>query len=556
MKYNKLLIVSSLLAVGLASSCSDDWDDHYKSASFAKGEGSLWEALSANPELSNFQAVIAATGYQAQLESSQIYTVFAPTNNRFTETQRDSVIALYQAQKQLVKDKYNDAIVEFVKNHIMLYNYSVTTGTNDSIEMLNGKHVPVTATKFAGHSFVGQQTHTNNGTLYVLDDMVAYEPNVYEYLSRDADFDSVSHYIEEFSIDRFVASKSVPGEIVDGVQKYLDSVTVFENEVLDKWLNAELNNEDSLYWMVPPTNEIWAAQVPVLETYYQYDELVNGRDSMMYNFPRMSLLWGTTFSEVINAEYTIADSILSTNGVPYKMRRYYWGSYDLSYYEYYRPYDEGGVFYGTSEISCSNGRILKPSVWNFDPYQTYIRKSVSECESLSSLDSVRTATTQTLSRVVVSADNPFYKNISQHAYAVISPKGSSNAEAIFQMYNILSNVPYDIDVIVVPASAGDTMALNLPTQFRAELHYHNAAGNDIATRTMVRPTTIWTTTGTQVDTIRVGEKVVIPTCSYSLSEAQVKLKLTVTPTAAEENNGKFTRTLRVDKIVFTPHQGE
>lgn len=556
MKYNKLLIASSLLLAGMASSCSDSWDDHYDSASYPAGEGSLWEALLDNDNLSNFRAVMTATGFQAQLESSQVYTVFAPVNSSFTDARRDSVIALYEAQKKLVKDKYNDAIVEFVQNHIKLYNYSVSAVSYDSLEMLNGKHIPVTATTFAGHNFVGTQTHTKNGTLYVLDAMAAYEPNVYEFLSRDADFDSVSHYIEEFSIDRFVASKSVPGEIIDGRQHYLDSVTVFENQILYGWLDADLNDEDSLYWMVPPTNEMWAEQIPILEQYYQYDETVQGRDSMMYNWPRLSLLWGTAFSQTVNANFNIQDSVLSTNGVPFRWRKSYWGSYDLSYYQYYRPYDEGGVFDGTTEIPCSNGRILKPSVWNFDPYQTYIRKSTAECENLSSLDSVKTQTTLTLSRVSVPVENPFYKDISNHAFAVVSPKGSVNAEAVFQLYNILSNVKYDIDVIVVPPMAEDTTYKALPTKFKAELHYHNAKGSDVRTLTMVKPTTVWTTTGTQVDTIRVGSNVTIPTCSYRLSEAQVKLKLTVTPTANEENQGKFTRTLRVDKIVFTPHQGE
>jgi len=554
MKYNKLVIATSLLVVGM-SSCSDEWDDHYKAASYAEGEGSLWEAIAANNDLSNFQAVIEATGYQQQLESSQIYTVFAPSNNQFTATQRDSVIALYKEQKQLVKDKYNEAIVEFVQNHITLYNYSVSSETNDSLKMLNGKRLPFTATTLDGHSF-GAATQTGNGSLYVLDDALKYNPNIYEYLGRDADFDSLFKYIEEFTEDRFVASKSVPGEIIDGQQHYLDSVTVFENSLLTDQLDAELNNEDSIYWMVPPTNTVWAEQIPIIEKYYNYDALVAGRDSLMYNLPRWSLLWGTAFSATENAVYNIADSVLSTVGVPYRYRRAYWGSYDLSYYQYYRPYDEGGVFDGTTEIACSNGKVLKPSNWNFDPYQTYIRKNTSECEYIAYLDSVVSTTTQTLSRVSVSSENPFYKQISEHGYAVISPKGAMNAMAVFNIFNVLSTVPYDVDVIVVPATAGDTTAVNLPSKFKAELHYHNAAGKDIYTRTMIRPTTVWETTGTQVDTIRIGESVKIPTCSYGLSEAQVKLKLTVTSSIAEENAGTYTRTLRVDKIVFTPHQEE
>ena len=65
----------------LLSSCSDKWDDHYDGTAQSVQEGSLWEAIQQNPELSNFCSVVQACGYDKSLASAQVFTVFAPTNS-------------------------------------------------------------------------------------------------------------------------------------------------------------------------------------------------------------------------------------------------------------------------------------------------------------------------------------------------------------------------------------------------------------------------------------------------------------------------------------------
>ena len=69
------------MAIALSiTSCTDTWDDHYNIGSTYGGN--LWESISTNPELSNFANVVKACGYDASLASSQMFTVFAPTNAR------------------------------------------------------------------------------------------------------------------------------------------------------------------------------------------------------------------------------------------------------------------------------------------------------------------------------------------------------------------------------------------------------------------------------------------------------------------------------------------
>ena len=80
--YNKVL--GLVLAVLTFTACSDTWDDHYSSKNEGMNDYSLWQAISQNSNLSNFAKVVEATGYDKALKSSQVFTVFAPTNDQFS----------------------------------------------------------------------------------------------------------------------------------------------------------------------------------------------------------------------------------------------------------------------------------------------------------------------------------------------------------------------------------------------------------------------------------------------------------------------------------------
>ena len=134
--YKKIVLV--LTAVVALASCTDDWDDHYHAN--VSADGNLWEAIEANPDLSNFASVVKTVGYDRALASSQMFTVFAPTNDNFTKESADKLIEAYNNEKSHgVRDKDNSTLKEFVQNHIALYNYSTGTSAHDSIVMLNGK---------------------------------------------------------------------------------------------------------------------------------------------------------------------------------------------------------------------------------------------------------------------------------------------------------------------------------------------------------------------------------------------------------------------------------
>lgn len=552
MKYNRItLAVTVALFAGAVTSCSDEWDDHYKTV--IQGDGTLWEAIDKDANLSNFKAVLEATGYKTPLNGSQVFTVFAPTDASFSAAQRDSVIQLFREQEAKgLKPNRNAAIQEFVKNHIALYNYSVSATSRDSIVMMNGKYSMLTGAAFANRSFIRSNVQTQNGILFSISEVADYTPNVYEYLGRAAGLDSVASYIYSYSLDVFNDSLSVPGGIVDGKTVYLDSVTTLRNQLLRSWLQASINHEDSLYWMVVPTNQVWTTLLDEYKTYYQYDKAVNGRDSLMYNFPRRAIIEGSAFSRTINPDQAFRDSALSTNSAIFLLREYYWGSSALKYYQFDKPFAEGGIFYGTQETDCSNGKVLTADKWNISKYDTFLRTIIMEGEKRSTLDSVFRVSTRDYSAVSVSPDNPYYNQVSGHYFSVLAPSGNGNFQVVLQAHDVLSNVPYDIYVVAVPAEAADTLvseSQRVPNTFRCTVKYHDLSGKE---QSFAR-TSDFTTVAGKVDSVLIGTYT-FPTCSYGLDEAQVKILIEGRVSSSAVNRGEKTKTLRLDCIVLKPRQ--
>ncbi len=552
MKYNKITSAVMVLSLGLACSCTDDWDNHYGNGSSDEG-CSLWQTIKNDGELNNFAAVLEATGYKAALDGSQVFTVFAPSDSQFSEAQRDSVIDLYKQEVAAgVSDKRNAAIKEFVKNHIALYNYSVSSVTNDSIVMMNGKYGMLKTDSFRGRNFLSSNVKASNGILFKMSGISNYTPNVYEYIGRDADLDSLTSYIYGYSIDEFDASQSVPGEIVNGKTQYLDSVTVLRNKLLTNWMDANIDEEDSTYWMIAPVNQVWDSLLTEYANYYQYDAKVEGRDSLMYNFPRRAIVQGSAFSRTLNPDDALQDSAMSTNSVPYSRRRALYGSYDKKYYQYDRPYDAGGVFDGAEEIVCSNGKVFKTSTWNIDKKSTFYREIVMEGESTYFIDSVYSISTREPSYGSVASYNPYYNKVSNNYFAILAPSGNSNYKALIQVMDVLSNVPYDVYVVAVPAVAGDTLVAQdqrVPTIFRATVSYHLATGEEDSFDSVDK----LTTDATKVDSVFVGTYT-FPTCSYNLEEAQVKILIEGRVSNRQVTSGTHTKTLRVDCVVLKPHE--
>ena len=89
--YNKVIGLALVALTFMA--CSDTWDEHYDTIGEGTNDATLWQAITQNGNLSNFAKVVQACGYDKALNSSQVFTVFAPTNDQFSAQEADELIA-------------------------------------------------------------------------------------------------------------------------------------------------------------------------------------------------------------------------------------------------------------------------------------------------------------------------------------------------------------------------------------------------------------------------------------------------------------------------------
>jgi uncharacterized surface protein with fasciclin (FAS1) repeats len=570
----KHIVMAALVGCGLAAAttaCTDTWDDHYEGSASGVSGSSLWSAIQSNPDLSNFRSVVEACGYDKRLASSQVFTVFAPVNDQFSAAEAQALITQYKTVAATgVRDDDNPVVKEFLQNHIALYNHSVSQALSDSsIVMMNGKYQKLGYSVFGTTQLLTRSQPYANGLLYTIDKRATFFPNVFEYLEKDAELDSVRSFLYNplhYQLE-FQEEESVEGGLDSlGRTVYLDSVFRQKNELFSI-LNARINSEDSTYWMLAPTNTEWKRMVDEYTNYFVYepavkDMLLEGTpDSLVYTNVRLAIIEGAFFSRTTNTDRMLNDSAMSTACVlNYSTRRAFWGADSLHYYQYMKPLEQpDGVLTGTTDMDCSNGVVKKTSDWKIRPTETFMRERILECEDIvrergkakRGTDSIETTTPVFVN---VTPDNPHYSEISGHSFVEFSQEISTvNHNVTFNLTNILSNVPYDIYIVAVPVSARDTTVVGnecAPVKIRFQLAYHLADGTPKTEKT----TKDVTTERDSVQWLKVADGFTFPVCTYGVSEAepQATLKVETRASSTNVNNGDLTRTMRFDCIVLKP----
>ena len=570
-------VIGLAVAALTLAACADTWDDHYDKKGEGTNDATLWQAITQNSNLSNFAKVVHGCGFDKSLNSSQVFTVFAPTNDQFSAQEADELIAGYNAEKGKVNDDDNTVFKEFIQNHIAMYNHSVSPTSNDSIMLMNGKNTILTANTFGNNPILTSNQHYSNGVLFTIQGKAKYFPSVFEYLRKDADLDSIASffYNPRFYRKEFMPERSVAGGLENGKTVYLDSVFVQQNDLWDM-LWAYTNEEDSTYWQVVPTNQVWKELIEEYEPYFNYDNTTPFRDSMVYTLPRLAIVDGTTFSRTLNTDAHLTDSALSTSAAEtYVSREYYWDNKNLHYYQFggksaentQKPYLPTGIFSDTEDIVCSNGMVKKTNGWKINKLSTFYQWIIIEAEDGSSVKEVsksENSTTHDMEPTItgvtrrVMNDNRFSGKVWHDAFMEFQQmKTTVNHSVTFNIENVLSNIPYDIYLVTAPALANDsnaTAAERIPTKMKCSINYHDQEGK---TQTEVLQSSV-SNNPDIVDYILLSDPekgFTFPTATFGLTEAEPQITLTVeTKVSATELRKKtYDRTMRIDCIMLVPH---
>lgn len=217
----------------------------------------LLENISENAQLQDFVTIINNAGCSEILNSSRVFTLWAPLDGT------------YDATQYLKMDSAN-VMDKFVKQHLADYSCLVVGDVNSRVATMNLKHHDFTNTSFDDVEIRDVNIPASNGIMHTLNGVVEYRPNIYEYLDIVEDCDSFANYIKQYNDSSIDKARSVIGPMVNGQQTYKDTVWIKSNSAMKKILNADLANEDSTYTLLIPTNNAWKNAKETMSESYNY----------------------------------------------------------------------------------------------------------------------------------------------------------------------------------------------------------------------------------------------------------------------------------------------
>jgi len=536
-KSMKNIVLSMAVGCGFAAALAacTDWDDHYEPSVDSGVGGTLWEQLSTNPQLTDFCEVLEKTevfrmhqkrgvSYADLLRGGQAFTVIAPVNGTFN---KDSLLSLVQTAR-------GDSMVEkaFVFNHLSRTTTSMKAVTQ-SLRMMNGKSLNLTESTIQGISVIKPNQHAQNGIMHIVSRAVPYGYNLYEALCDDHELAPIGALLRQYEWDEFDPNASVISGYNEGVPVYEDSVIYERNRMLEAI--GLLGAEDSTFWMAVPTAAGWERAWNKVSSYFVYDGSYLKRDSLQRYWTTRALLEDAIFN--MTDQMTTVDSLVS---VPYRNWRKGYVAGKPVYHVFQKPFEPGGIMYGSRQLSCSNGVLYKTDEWSFDPVKTYFKELWTEAEATWLIIPPEKSCRYTALRQV--ADS-----ISEDAYLqIVASSGTANWELNFRMDNVLSG-DYDVCVILLPQTIINPDARLRPCKFKADIHYVDEAGKE---QTFNCDNTAFQSDPTRVDTVVLAKAFHFPTTNYG--QTTNKVYLTLKCNIGPLETSKFSREMLLDCIYLRP----
>lgn len=252
-------------AAGLVAmySCTDTWNEHYGAEAELNYDGTTMQAIEENA--SDFAKVIKAYGYDRELASENVYTIWAPANGSF-------VLSDYiDAQGNMIADSAT-VVRQFIKNHIARYAYP-TNGKKQDITLMSQKLGVMTDETFVGATMTKTDLACKNGVLHLIDTIAPYNYNLFELIEKQYKDDTTEGkdtcslyaylYDPVVNKDTLIESKSVSrGVDENGDKIWVDSFVMKNNTVL-KTVDAKVYEEDSSFIAIIPTAKAWAERYEI-----------------------------------------------------------------------------------------------------------------------------------------------------------------------------------------------------------------------------------------------------------------------------------------------------
>jgi len=537
-----------ILTLGVLFSCSDTWDDHYTVDQSVVPDQSIIDRLEANPEASNFVKVLKTTctfngkkmvdnvTYYDLLGADQFLTVWAPVNSALTAEEW----AVYTKENKTREESY-EVSQRFIKNHIARFSHPVGTATNEKIIMMSEKRYKSLPDNIDEVAYVSDSKNLpcSNGVLHVLNGYIEYKPNIYEFITTEAEYSEIlGKFFAAYTIDEIDEEKSVAAGVVDGQMVYIDSVVNETSILMDKF--GIVNSEDSNYVLVIPNGESWKVYYDSIQSAFDF-KYQEAADSLQEFWANSAMLTDAFFN--MNLQKAPNDSVISTLYDEAEVK-----TTKKIYHTYYNPYASDGLFSKdvVEVVECSNGLVYKTNGWTFDKAYTYNTELVTEAEASKGRTTSKDASiTQRVFRstaaLKVSEDN--FLELKGQAL-------TSNWNATFSIYNNVSGY-YNAYAVILPNDITGSYTLK-PNKFTATISTYDDDGRIVQYQQVDKRgrALALSNDGSKADSVLLYENVYIPACNYEQENANVKVQLAIKMTSSETK--KFSNTMFLDCIVLVP----
>jgi uncharacterized surface protein with fasciclin (FAS1) repeats len=398
--------------------------------------------------------------------------------------------------------------------------------------------------RFGGSLLVKKNVQAKNGILHTLDTQITYLPNVYELILSEPSVSKLADFVRSFEEMRFDEYRSIPIDIDENGKTVYDTISSYYNRLFynrPPYGLGYINDEDSVYTMLLPTNEAWdAAYARIAPSFNVYNTNPAIADSIRNTQISLAIISDLVFrGKQLNP--ASLDSIPSTS--PSMI---------------YNPAD---LFSGISTpIAASNGLVYLTNSLNYDNLDTWdkiikIESDYTQGRTVGPATSVATRTVDQNDSIPVS----------EFRYIDVQATNSSLQPSVtFEIPNVLSGI-YDIYVEFLPGTMYATKSANDSTKVMFSLTYMNASGR-LMTRDITSGSLV--TSGTQKVKMKVGNSFDFPVSNfydrlwmldyrngYHRREDVVvntKLQIRTNVSQVDINNHLYRREFCIDRIILEP----
>lgn len=584
--YINIVLTCSFIVCALTA-CTDVWEDHYQPNPALSGDKTLWELISSKSELTDFAALLEATGYDSLLMMNRSYTVWAPTQMPadfdITQLDNDSMLNVYRK--------------EIVENHIADFTH-VAGGVRDKedkknysmIKMLNGKLCDFTGAEkgyyqFANNSLMLYNQIAKNGVLHVLNGYAAFSSNIWEQLAKEKELDSLRTFLYKSFKREFSPALSVPGPIKDGKLTYLDSV--FTESCRWFYQIGYLNREDSVYTMYALTNDAWTKMVAMTKEYFMYPP-------KMVSLPELGSQSSAQVTDSMAREMVVRNLVFSNT----VNRKYFQGEKDtlISTNRIIFPGDSARALMDghLSSLSLSNGDLhiinqvnFKPYTWGYDTIRVEGENLWYQTEEVAVVQDAN-ASSKTIDKEHFTDT---YNSLSRGSVGIFTPKEEHDQPVLnFYVDDVLSGY-YKVSVVVLPPQIVDTADVSFikPNMFDARIYFADGTNSgrlapkgyrenrddhpsiQEIVRSKADKDTVFVSDVNKIDKIVLANCIKIPYSEYrlkSLTGETRKTRLELTSRIKSAANGspvkydnlgkkqdgkwKYDNSYRIDQVIFEP----